>query len=211
MPFDLTVPVGGLAVLSVWGRLFEQETRTEFAYLNTSPGILSLATEIVPAFEDQHLAAICNLITSDWNVYNIRGDAYEDVGGVMQALGFRDHASTASGTVAPPTCPPQCAGVLRRRVGTIGRANRGRIFYPGVPYNSQTGGKMTNAYYANMMVQCAFLANPLKGGDGVTELCKPMLLSRAANGAIDGWQFVQYWDANPVVRSQRRREFGVGM
>lgn len=211
MPFDLLVPSGGLAVLSVWGRLFEQETRTEFAYQNMTNDVLSLATEIVPAFEDQHLGALCNLMTSDWQGYNIRADAYEDVIGVMQALGFRDHATTKSGNLAPPTCPPQCAGVLRRRVGTIGRANRGRIFYPAVPYNSQTGGKLTNAYYASMMVQCAFLSNNLKAGDGVTNLCRPMLLSRSAIGAIDGWQAISYWDANPVVRSQRRREHGVGM
>lgn len=212
MAFDLLLPAGGMADIEVWGTLFGQQTRTRFSYENISGDVLSILTEVNPNFADQHLTSWLSICTTDFTVTRLRTDAYDPGIGVPTSLGFRDSVISQSGTVAPPTHPSNVALVLRRRVGTIGRANRGRVYTPGVSQTGSPQGRIGGTYLTAVNAACVALSLNITAPGGSPGLLKPVLVKRdAVTGVVESWQDIAYWDANDIVRSQRRRELDVGI
>lgn len=210
MSVDLDCPVNGLVIFDVWGELYGQQTRTRFAYQNKSGVALSLLTSLVPAFVGDHLDLILQQLDDDYSVWNIRVEAYAPEPAATP-LGFRDAPQSLSGAVTGGAMPPSVAMVLRRRVGTIGRANRGRVYLPGVPRDAVSGGRIAGTYLTGMIALSVALGLDLLGGEPEVALAKPVLVKRNGVGAVVSWQDVGYWDCDPILRSQRRREIGVGI
>lgn len=210
MPLDLKVPVGGLYIAEVWGRLYGQETRTRFAYQNIYTEELSILTVATPAFVADHLTSLLTVCSEEWDIWNIRGEAYSPEPNPA-ALGFRDSPIDMDGDVAGLACPPSVAMVFRRRVGTIGRANRGRVFIPGVPSSGVTAGQVAGTLLTDCLTVCTALGLPVVPEGEVYEILQPVLVKRQENGVVQSWQDIAYWDFDPILRSQRRREINVGM
>jgi len=210
MALDLTIPVNGGFVAEVWGTLYGQETRTRFMYKNKSGGDLSILTEAVPGFLANHFTSFRGLISTDWNAWNVRGYAYGALP-TPTPLGFRDTPVSVGGLDAGTSHPPTVAGVLRRRVGTPGRANRGRIYVPAIPNTSTSAGRIQGGILATWSDVCVDLGLDCFDEAETTAILEPVLMKRNALGAVTTWQVLSYWDFDPILRSQRRREIGVGI
>lgn len=210
MALDLTIPTNGGFVAEVWGTLYGQETRTRFMYRNKSGGDLSILTEAVPGFMANHFTTYRGLISTDWNAWNIRGYAYAPLP-TPTLLGFRDTPVSVGGGDAGTSYPPTVAAVIRRRVGTPGRANRGRIYVPGIPNTSASAGKLQGAVLTAWSAACVDLGLDCFDEAETTAILEPVLMKRNAVGTVTTWQVLSYWDFDPILRSQRRREIGVGI
>ena len=213
---DIAVRQDDLVVFSLWGRLFGQETRTEYAYLQTWNEDIPLLTGYCGFFEDQKMPAIQGMSTPDILYYNIRADVWEPVVDGYSSVGFRDYPLNLQGTVGTSgaALPPNNALVMRRRTGIAGRANRGRVYLPAVPTAWQTGGVLAGSGFIDASNNfTSVMGVALKDASDPTPLAIAdiSLVRRAALGNPTVVQKVQYWDVNNVVRSQRRREYGVGI
>lgn len=133
-------------------------------------------------------------ITTQW-IYPIRYVARTR--SPMQSTGFDTSAALPSGA----------AIVLRRRSNLSGRKFRGRVFLPGIPYNSTFNSQLTAAWLTanGFNIQTAGVAaleSPVGTGN------PPVVWS--ATHPIDRTLIDQAF-VDPVVRYQRRREVGVGI
>lgn len=216
MPSDIAVAQDDIIIFSLWGRIYGQETRTEYGYVQTYNEDIDLLSGWCPFFEAQKLPVICGLSAADLSYFNVRADVWTPIVDGFDSVGWRDYGLSAYGSVgvAGSALPPNNALVMRRRVGPAGRSNRGRVYLPGVPSGWQVGGVLSgsgvvdavNNFKVEMAREMYNEAEPTPLPIG-----SPILVKKLATGFPDSFQVVNYWDANSCVRSQRRREPGVGI
>lgn len=129
-----------------------------------------------------------------------------------------DRAVNYPGLRASPALPPSNAVVVKRKTAFLGRAYRGRIFLPGLPSAAAVDGLITAAgtYQAEIGVIASFLKTPIQAAAAGSpsfqpELCKvipkpippPDFMYQATDVTASGF--------DKIIRSQRRREIGVGV
>lgn len=215
MSEEIFVEEGNLVIFSLWGQIYGSETRTEYAYVQTQEEEVPLIAGYCGFFEEQMLPAIRGMSTPDLRYYNIRADLWRELGEGWDSDGWRDYALDAAGTVGTggSALPANNALVMRRRTAEAGRANRGRVYLPGVPSSWGPDGKLRGAAFMDAVNTFkTALSDVLK--DAATppvELAFPVLVKKLATGIPASFQSITHWDVNQVVRSQRRREFGVGI
>jgi len=120
--------------------------------------------------------------------------------------------SSVAGIEASDELPPQSAAVISWRTATKGRSFRGRSYYPGLCEFHQANGTLTNTCHTNLVT-----------------IVTQMLAVYGPGGSDTHWQFVvisrRHLGAprtppigtavvsglvDTIVRSQRRRQVGVG-
>lgn len=107
------------------------------------------------------------------------------------------------------------------RTNTFGRRGRGRLFLGNIPTAWLTGGKITLTSTARSLIDTmgdALQLATIRDGEGLIE-ASPVVFSKAAstyNITTHGYStakagVITSVDSDFIVRTQRRREFGVGM
>jgi hypothetical protein len=138
-----------------------------------------------------------NAISAGYTLVRLKVKGLDDVvGGEQPAAG--------AGVLSGDMLPPQCAGVVTWTTGLIGRSNRGRTFVPGIPEGHQAGGVLSSTLMGLYDLFGAALISTFAGGSTDYELIVASNLVAGGGNAVTG-KIVR-----PYVRSQRRREIGVG-
>jgi hypothetical protein len=127
-----------------------------------------------------------------------------------------DFATAAIGTVADVNpLPPQSAGVISLKTGIKGSvgvyAAAGRIYMPGIPQNGQISGFLEGAFQTDLSNWAQALIDAFVLDATAYQLFIISLLPGSKPVSIRASNPVTGYSINNVVRSQRRREFGVGI
>lgn len=120
-----------------------------------------------------------------------------------------------TGDLATPGMPPSVAVVLKRLTAFLGRKYRGRIFLVGCPRTAVTGGTITDAgqltLYSNFSAR---LNSAITSGNAGAPTFQPELnvVVPLVPGPGFGYRATDVTNAvvTTILRSQRRREVGVG-
>ena len=213
MSVDIAVEPNDLITMVIYGRLYGSEVRNSYHYVNSHTEDIDLLASFAGLFEEQCKDAIRGMSTPDLSYYNIRLDVWENTGVDFISRGWRDYTIDWQGSrnALNSALPANNAVVMRRRVGPAGRANRGRVYIAGVPSGDCLSGVVGPGSYSAVidafklqMAQAIHDATPI-------DLATPVLVKWDAEGQPDSFQTVNFWDHNPYVRSQRRREKDVGI
>jgi hypothetical protein len=125
-----------------------------------------------------------------------------------------DKLVSYTGAVAVPSLPPSVAAVVRRRTAFLGRKYRGRIYVGGVPGDAAVGGQATTAYLLLLATLGGAIAADITAGGAGAATFRPCIMAYVYDGAGDiiGVRKTPITDyaIDKVIRSQRRREIGVG-
>jgi len=188
------------------GQVYGQMTVTTFFYkLEVESGVLESATAdgIAEEWANALGSSMIDPVSHDWKLRRVEvRDPRTDPG---WASG--EYTAEFTGVVAQDSCPPTVAMVVTRRSDQAGRRYRGRVFIPAVPVTYHVEGELTGA----AMVALQAFAD---------DMATPILLTATAPGlkiVPSIWSKVNQASvpivsclARPILRSQRRREIGVG-
>lgn len=202
----MPVPENADVQINLVGRLYGQVTVTTFFYRFTTSAPLPDGADPVAlagAFEASLGSAFIDAVTSDWTgeVIEVRDPRANPVwAGDLTEV-------TLTGVLAAPACPPSVAAVITRKTALAGRRNRGRIFVPAVPQDWHQDGEISDAGMLILQGLADDVATALDvPGLGVVATLSPRVWSRTNQTS----QAVTSCTAKRVLRSQRRREIGVG-
>lgn len=202
------IPSGSIVEVRITGTLFNQRTINVFHYL--APGGTATNGDmelLLSAFEAGPYESFVSTVTTDWVGGRIQGQVISPTRQI--ALNFlpEDTAGTVEGT----TLPGNNAAVLVRKTLTAGRTQQGRIFMPAMPSTWVTNGVINSTG----LVAYAVMAGQLDATLDVDgRIFQPIIVGYVkppgSPGSYVNRGVVQVFEVNPVVRSQRRREIGVG-
>jgi len=172
-------------------------------------------TQLGKAFESVVLSSMvtCWADQVSYGFLEIRRVA--PVGGPISGI---DYAFTpGTGTVEEPAVPPSVSVVIRRKTEFLGRKYRGRIYLFGCPQTYQTNGALIAGAGGVDIFQAlaTILQGTIVSGDAGAPTFRPVLLARDASitvGDNPGWRVTPIVSTllDTILRSQRRREVGVG-
>lgn len=126
-----------------------------------------------------------------------------------------NYLTAALGTVADTNpLPPQSAGVISIKTalkGTVGAfAAAGRIYMPGIPQNGQISGFLEGTFQVSLQNWAQALFDAFVLDATAYQWHVVSLTPNSQPVTVRAVQPVTSFSINNVVRSQRRREFGVG-
>lgn len=190
---------GDVLLTTIQGSLFGQRTITTFHWAITSiPPNTNLLT-VLTNLEANLLPDFRTLLSQDWDGIELTGRRLFP--GPTRSYSV---AINGSGLVVATSCPPSVAGVISRFTNQAGKKGRGRIYVPAVPVSWHLNGLLTmagqNAYdaFRGRLDLPTNLAGPVT--------LEPVLFTRP-NTAVN----VEGSAVRTILRSQRRREIGVGI
>lgn len=202
----MPVPDNADVQINLIGRFYNQVTVTTFFFrfvpAAAPPGPVEPET-LAAAFEASLASAFIDTVTADWagEFIEVRDPRANPVwAGTVYSVDL-------IGVLAAPACPPSVAAVITRKSGLAGRRNRGRVYIPAVPEAWHQEGEISDAGmlilqgFANDMVTAIDVP-----GIGVAAALEPRIWSRTNQTS----QPVTTCTAKKILRSQRRREIGVG-
>jgi len=198
--------VGQDVQINAIGRLFGQQTVTTFFYkLDVDSGVLESAdpNDIAQEWGNGMGAAMIDCISSDWELVNVEVRDPRTPPGWASG----DAPQSQFGVLAGGSLPPTVAQVITRRSAQAGRRYRGRVFLPGVPTGAHDDGELTGAHllllqaFADDMVTTIPLTATAPG-----LILRPVIWSKVNQSSVEMTSAV----ARLILRSQRRREIGVG-
>lgn len=194
--------VGDIFQVTLIGELAGQTTQTVLHYIQT--------LEVIPGSEASGLAGAIDAGPAA-DLLNWQGSDFRYVKTMVQKirpfpieLAVFNNFSTGLGGGLSVSAPPTVAATVTKQTPLAGRAFRGRIFVPGVPIGVTQDGVLTGTGLANLQIAVAAFDNTIT--DPNNNDYEPCLFSRAT-GTPTTLVAVR---ANPILRSQRRREVGVG-
>lgn len=192
--------VGDVLATQLIGQVFGQTTVTTFHWVVDAIVGVPTLTDVLNALNTNMVPDFLDICSEDWSAQILRGRrvspnptrSYDVV------LGGLD------GVVASPSLPPSVAGVIARYTNAPGPRGRGRIYVPGVPASYHDDGLLTNLGLNSYAAFTPHL-DLQKVLAGVATL-DPVLFRRPNTiTRIEGTKI------NVALRSQRRREIGVGI
>jgi hypothetical protein len=195
---------GAVFEVAIEGRLFAQQTINTFFYRWSAevPGTFLPQTEAL----EQVVAALSGpyqgALSIDWKGYlaHLRDPKTDPVfGSVEQPIpGW-------AGQFEGPAAPPSVAVVLTRTSSTPGRRNRGRIYLPGIPKEWCVDGLLSPAGVLAVSPLASFMTEDIDAADPEGFL-HSVIWSRVNQNYTD----ITLIKLRSILRSQRRREIGVG-
>lgn len=195
--------VNDVVLFTFEGLLYNQRTINSFYYkvtvVDEALDLEAAANLFSDPLADQ---ALPPMMSVDWKFLRVTAS-------IIFPLNHRSAAVVGSsvvrdGQVAGDSLPPSVTVVIARRTFDRGPAGRGRIFLPGVPEAWHDSGAITDAGAAIIQAKMDDLLLPLTEG-GNTLI--PVLWHRGLNTSTA----VEIWTFDRVLRSQRRREIGIGI
>jgi hypothetical protein len=185
------------------GLLFQQHTITNFYYAvtdNADGEDLEAALDTWTTVNaDQMLPPI---MSTDWVFLRTTADIIHPV--IRRSAQVVSSQEFRNGQIAGGSLPPSVTFVIARRTSTRGPTGRGRVFIPGVPTAWHDDGSLTGAAITAVGAVLDDFALPLAFG-GFNAI--PALYRRVPSGFI----VVEQWTLDHILRSQRRREIGIGI
>lgn len=200
----MAIPHGGYVQFEYIGFLFGQTTINTFTYqwLHTTLVADLEWTAAESAIDDALRDNFLACLSEEWEgvatrVYNPSPASTE------AAFLF---PMTEDGLVAEGSEPPAVAGVITKRTSLKGPRGRGRVFLPAVPISFHENGRLTSTGVGLYNDLGDSMQAPVPILDPEGNLV-PVVYSRVAlNGAA-----IVDCSAQPILRSQRRRQIGVGI
>lgn len=193
--------ISGDVLLSVIkGRLYGQITETTFYWgITTAAGGYNLTTFVQDVITDV-LPDFLDIVSSDWTTVSVYGRRMfpNPTRGQETAVG------STPGTVGATALPPHVAAVLSRYTNAPGPRGRGRVFIPAVPETFHTEGLVNAVGKAAYDAFVPWLDLPWTAPS--TSQLEPVLFRRPVT-AVN----IESAKTQIVLRSQRRREVGVGI
>lgn len=198
MAAPLVIP-GDRLFLALEGELFLQQTINTFHYevtgITGTPTIQDFIEGMIVIMQADFLAC-CS------EEYNLRRwHARRIVASPTRT--YTVEVGAEGGTVAADSLPPSVSTVLKRFTNLPGPTGRGRVFMPGVPTTFHDNGILTALGLAAYQAFLPHMSLPVN--IPATMTLQPMLFRRPTTfRALEGAA------VNTILRSQRRREIGVG-
>ncbi len=171
-------------------------------------GLLAELEATTTTFRDLFIASMSNTLT--WTL--LEGQMLIPFGAASQQLAI---SPVWTGTDAGQPSPPADALVITKRTDLIGRSRRGRMYLPGLTTNSHAGaGVLTGAFLATKATNIANLHAVYDEG-GTSPDYEHGVWSRLLAGptppfSFSAYQAVDTMIARSEIRTQRRRQVGVG-
>jgi len=129
------------------------------------------------------------------------------------AASYESSFTAVSGADTGDPLPPQCASVFSLRTGLKGRSYRGRFFLPATSETNQANGAVIGAYTTKLNTISAQLL-AVFGPAGTNGDWRLGVISRYLNKVQRTTPVctqVTSISIDPVLHTQRRRVYGVGM
>lgn len=202
----MPVPVDADVQINLIGRFYGQVTVTTFFFQFTTGGPLPDGADplaLASAFEASLGSSFIDAVTADWTGELI--EVRDPRANPIWASGVAE--VTLTGVLAAPACPPSVAAVITRKSALAGRRNRGRIYVPAVPQAWHEDGEISDAGLLILQALADDVATAIDvPGLGVVGTLSPRVWSRTNQTSVA----VVSCTAKRILRSQRRREIGVG-
>lgn len=184
----------------VKGELFGQETQTTFHWKVSETDNGSTPVDVAESMIDELLPDFLLIISEEWTSKS----CYCRRVWPAPTRGFEVPTAGQTGAITAGSLPPSVAGVCSRFTNLPGPGGRGRIFVPGVPLSWHENGQLSNAGYSAYVGFLPWLDLAWDPGEGT--VYEPILYKGA------GVSFnIESASARKILRSQRRREIGVGV
>ncbi len=191
---------GDLMVGVIKGLLAGQSVQTTFHWRATSVPTAYTLTSFLQDLLDDIVPEYRLCLSSDWTGFSVYGRRVSPnpTRGQEQATG------TMAGLVSSTSLPPSVAAVLSRFTNQPGPKGRGRVFMPAVPSSFNTNGQVntTGKNIYDAFLPWLDITWPSSGG----ATFEPILLTPPADA-----RNIEFAQTRIVLRSQRRREIGVGI
>jgi hypothetical protein len=201
----MSIPLNSSVQVNFVGRLYGQQTVTTFFYALTPDTATDPADPLAlaQAMYDGFGSEFEDHLSSEWSwaAVEVRDPRAAPIWASAEL------PVAGNGVLGDPSCPPSVAAVITRKTALAGRRYRGRVFIPAVPAANHLEGQLTDAALLDMQDLANNMALPqnvtLPSG---TYVMIPQVWSRL----LQTGQTIVNCLARRVLRSQRRREIGVG-
>lgn len=216
--------------LTISGRFLGQSMQSVLHFMPTTtvglpdPSVIGLAlhnaVRVDPTAGDSLLGRYIKSTTAGYSFEHTSVVIYPWTASPVPYLSFDSTLPLATLTQpAAPALPPSVAAVIKRRSNVARRWAMARTFMPAVPASGVVDGKIpdVNAYrdLLNLLLvrMLAFITGTWQTGQPTTTYM-PITVRKGQVDPVDGGPVInklQTGSLDSVVRSQRRREIGVGI
>jgi len=202
---SLIVPGENIQVNMV-GRLFGQITVSTFFYrleLDTGTAEGTDPDAVAEDWKNSMGASVIDVMSAEWEALTVEVRDPR----VPPSWASGEVTSDLVGIISGACNPPSVAMVITRRTATAGRSYRGRIFLPAVPVSYHEDGELTGPALLALQAVADDLLTPITmTGPSVGLILRPIVWSKKLQTGAD----MTGATARLILRSQRRREIGVG-
>lgn len=199
---------GEVAQCIIRGELYRQQTRNVlyFRFDDVNPNPVSVAvSKLQDSLVLNFFPLLAGAQSAEYEVvqvdYRLLSVAFPQIWNI---------AFTSPGLLAAQSLPPSVTANTKRQVGLIGRVNRQRNYWPGVSEAQHSEGQLTAVGITawNNVAQRLVQEFPT---DIVGQTFTPVLTGIGPGGGPTSIRDLFIATVDPVLRSQRRREIGVGI
>jgi len=206
--------VGDIFRIALVGGLNSQEVVNVFHYRQTTANssVNSDVKSAALAFRDVMLPLVADAMSRDVQYGVIESRSFIPPGGPM--VGW-DEAVSEPGHVDEDAAPPTVAVVIRKKTAFLGRKYRGRNYFAGVPVVDIVSGKIGVGHESLWQNLRDGMAGTIAAsGVAGTPTFAPVIAALDSSVIVTPvgvrWQAITQCVLDLVLRSQRRREIGVG-
>jgi hypothetical protein len=209
--------IGDMVRLNIIGAMFGQRVMWghHFRFVTAQASMDGLASDYLNNVVG---VALIQAITADVGIMGIevsdvRADGPESI--------FHSVTGNLVGQIPPPSMAPQDACCISVHTGMKGRRRRGRFYVPGLSAAAAAGGTLAGQQLTNLETYAGTVTNRYTaGGSTPNTNYRWIIYSPADPGFVDSegnhtrletiFTDVLRTTTDPVVRTQRRRQLGVG-
>ena len=196
--------INDLHKCTVVGTLHAQTTLTSLYYISRSAGgnADTLGTAV---FQNIIQPMWLPIVSSDWLVVRVDTQTYS----APNMLFVVSQNIDLAGGTASASVPSTVAVVIRKRTANAGRKWRGRWYIPACPAVSTLRSELIPTALTDFNDLAIKLATQVVDAGGA--MFDPILVSKWKAGGVTGGTPLTQCIADQILRSQRRRQIGVGI
>lgn len=197
------------------GGLFEQEIVNVFHYQQTTANTsgISETESLARAFFNSMITPLraCLSYEMQWGTIEARSVVVPPI----PPVGY-DYAITQQGEGEDVSMPPTVAAIIKKKTAFLGRKYRGRNYFAGIPRDSVENGQIISGVLSVWETlrdaMAATITWTAGGSPGFRPVIAAYTYSSGDDPVIDGIRVtpITSGEVDTVLRSQRRRELGVG-
>jgi hypothetical protein len=199
-----SISQNSIVEMQMLGTLHGQRTRNIFHYRYTGSTQLDGPTTLdalMDEFEAEIQTPLRLLLSNEWMNDGVMAQLISPT-----RYRARFKAVATAGGVVSSSLPSTSCVVLRRKAIASGRQYQGRVFIPGIPTQYEDNSRLGAGVIAGWTAAADLLKEPLEGGTAVEAFVPTITKIGPATALYD----VDIVELDTILRSQRRREVGVG-